>query len=46
MRSIMGLPREATRRIEIQDGKTKIPVESGQRILCNLVASPLLAHSS
>ncbi len=38
MRSVIGLPREATRSMEIQDGGTNIYLEKGQRILCNLVS--------
>jgi hypothetical protein len=46
MRSIVGLPRDAARSIDIQDGKTKFRVEAGQRILCNLVSSLQSACSS
>lgn len=45
MGPIVGLYREATRTMEVQDGASKVQVvEAGQRVLCNLV-SPLAATS-
>jgi linoleate 8R-lipoxygenase / 9,12-octadecadienoate 8-hydroperoxide 8R-isomerase len=46
IRSTVGLTREATRSVEIEDKGTKITLKTGQRVLCNLVSTFVLPHAS